>query len=228
MDKIIAKGKRIAAHLLEASADDIEFAGGDFRVTGTDKSVGIGEVAFAAYVPHNYPLDELEPGLDEQAFFDPANFNFPFAAYVCEVEVDPETGVVEIERFNAVDDVGRIVNPMLVDGQVHGGIAHGVGQALLEQAVYDESGQLVSGSLMDYALPRAQDLPSFETDRTETPCPFNPLGVKGVGEIGAIGAPPAVINAVVDALAELGVTHIDMPATPLHVWRAIQQAKSQA
>ncbi len=228
MDKIIAKGKRIAAHLLEASADDIEFADGDFRVTGTDKSVGIGDVAFAAYVPHNYPLDELEPGLDEQAFFDPANFNFPFAAYVCEVEIDPETGVVEIERFNAVDDVGRIVNPMLVDGQVHGGIAHGVGQALLEQAVYDESGQLVSGSLMDYALPRAQDLPSFETDRTETPCPFNPLGVKGVGEIGAIGAPPAVINAVVDALGELGVTHIDMPATPLHVWRAIQRAKSQA
>ena len=228
MDKVIEKGKRIAAHLLEASADDIEFSGGTFLVSGTDKSIGIGEVAFAAYVPHNYPLDELEPGLDEQAFFDPANFNFPYAAYVCEVEIDPETGVVEVAKFNAVDDVGRIVNPMLVEGQIHGGVAHGVGQALLEHAVYDDTGQLVSGSLMDYTLPRAGDLPSFDTDHTETPCPFNPLGVKGVGEIGAIGSPPAVINAIVDALSELGVTHVDMPATSLNVWQAIQHAKSQA
>lgn len=226
MDKIIDKGKKIAAHLLEASEGDIDFGGGNFTVSGTDRSVSIGEVAFAAYVPHNYPLEELEPGLDEQAFFDPANFNFPYGAYICEVEVDPETGEVDIEKFSVVDDVGNIINPMIVEGQVHGGIAHGVGQALLENTVYDENGQLVSGSLMDYTMPRADNLPSFDTDTTITPCPMNPLGVKGVGEIGAIGSPAAVINAVVNALSPLGVNHIEMPATPHSVWKAIQQASA--
>ena len=226
MDKIIAKGKKIAAHLMEAAESDIDFASGDFTVKGTDKKVNIGEVAFAAYVPHNYPLEELEPGLDETAFFDPANFNFPFGAYVCEVEIDPETGTTEIVEFTAVDDVGNIINPLLVEGQVHGGIAHGVGQALMEGAHYDDDGQLVSGSLMDYTMPRADNLPSFQTETTVTPCPMNPLGVKGVGEIGAIGAPAAVMNAVADALSAVGVNHIDMPATPQTVWKAIQQAKA--
>ncbi len=226
MDKIIDKGKKIAAHLLEASVDDIEFGGGNFQVSGTDRAVNIGEVAFAAYVPHNYPLEELEPGLDETAFFDPANFNFPYGAYVCEVEIDPETGATDILKFSIVDDVGTIINPMLLEGQVHGGTAHGIGQAMLEGTVYDDAGQLVSGSLMDYTMPRADDLPSFDTDTTVTPCPMNPLGVKGVGEIGAIGSPPAVINAIVDALSSLGVTHVDMPATPQAVWQAIQQAKA--
>ena len=224
MDKIIDKGKKIAAHLLEASVDDIEFDGGTFTVSGTDRTISIGEVAFAAYVPHNYPLEELEPGLDEQAFFDPVNFNFPFASYVCEVEVDPDTGSVSVERFTAVDDVGNIVNPMIVEGQVHGGLAHGIGQALMEGAVFDENGQPLTGSLMDYTLPRADTVPSFDLDHTVTPCPMNPLGAKGVGEIGAIGAPPAVVNAVVDALRSHGVNHIDMPVTSESVWQAIQSA----
>ena len=224
MDKIIDKGKKIAAHLLEASVDDIEFDSGTFTVSGTDRTIGIGEVAFAAYVPHNYPLEELEPGLDEQAFFDPVNFNFPFASYVCEVEVDPDTGAVSVERFTAVDDVGNIVNPMIVEGQVHGGLAHGIGQALMEGAVFDENGQPLTGSLMDYTLPRADTVPSFDLDHTVTPCPMNPLGAKGVGEIGAIGAPPAVVNAVVDALRSHGVNHIDMPVTSESVWQALQSA----
>lgn len=226
MDKIIDKGRKIAAHLLEASVDDIEFADGDFTVSGTDRTVNIGAVAFAAYVPHNYPLEELEPGLEEQAFFDPANFNFPFGAYVCEVEIDPDTGETEIVKFSAIDDVGNIVNPMLVEGQVHGGVAQGIGQALLEGAVYDADGQLISGSLMDYTMARADDVPNFDTDTTVTPCPMNPLGVKGVGEIGAIGAPAAVINAVVNALSPLGVQTIEMPATSQSVWQAIQQAQA--
>ncbi len=225
-DKIIDKGKKIAAHLLEASAEDIEFDSGTFQVAGTDKSITIAEVAFAAYVPHNYPLEELEPGLDETAFYDPVNFNFPFAAYICEVEVDPETGVTEVVKFTAVDDVGNIVNPMIVDGQVHGGIGQGISQALLENTVYDEAGQLVSGSLMDYTMARADDVPSIDTDNTVTPSPLNPLGVKGVGEIGAIGAPPAVINAIVNALAEYGIDHVDMPATSQNVWQAIQSASA--
>jgi carbon-monoxide dehydrogenase large subunit len=225
-DKIIDKGKKIAAHLLEASAEDIEFDSGTFQVAGTDKSITIAEVAFAAYVPHNYPLEELEPGLDETAFFDPVNFNFPFAAYICEVEVDPETGATEVVKFTAVDDVGNIINPMIVDGQVHGGIGQGISQAMLENTVYDEAGQLVSGSLMDYTMARADDVPSIDTDTTVTPSPLNPLGVKGVGEIGAIGAPPAVINAIVNALGEYGVDHVDMPATPQNVWQAIQSASA--
>jgi carbon-monoxide dehydrogenase large subunit len=224
MDKVIAKGKKIAAHIMEAAETDIEFDSGTFSVAGTDKSMAIGEIAFAAYVPHNYPLEDLEPGLGETAYFDPANFNFPFGAYVCEVEVDPETGTVEILQFTAIDDVGTIVNPMIVDGQVHGGLVHGIGQALLEHAVYDDDAQLLSGSLMDYALPRADNVPSFTTGTTVSPCPMNPLGVKGVGEIGAIGSPPAVINAILNALNPLGVKDIDMPATPHTVWQAIQNA----
>ncbi|NKC12642.1 MAG: molybdopterin-dependent oxidoreductase [Gammaproteobacteria bacterium] len=225
-DKIIDKGKKIAAHLMEAAVEDIEFAGGNFSVAGSDKSVNIAEVAFAAYVPHNYPLEELEPGLSEQAFFDPMNFNFPNAAYVCEVEVDPRTGQVDVASFVCVDDVGNIINPMIVQGQVHGGVAQGIGQALLENGVYDSEGQLLSGSFMDYTMPRADNVPSLVTGNTETPCPFNPLGVKGCGEIGAIGSPPAVINAVLDALRDYGVTDIEMPATPERVWEAIQAASA--
>ncbi len=223
-DKIITKAKRIAAHLLEASADDVEFADGNFTVAGTDKSVGWGDVCLSAYVPHNYPLEELEPGLEETAFYDPANFTFPAGAYACEVEVDPETGKVNICSFAAADDFGNVINPMIVDGQVHGGIAQGVGQALLENASYDGSGQLQSGSYMDYAMPRADDLPSFVVDHScQTPCTHNPLGVKGCGEAGAIGSPPAVVNAVIDALERGGhsVDHIDMPVTPARVWAAI-------
>ena len=226
MDKIVDKGRKIAAHLMEASVEDIEFDAGTFTVTGTDRSTTIGEVAFAAYVPHKYPLDELEPGLDEQAYFDPQNFNFPYAAYVCEVEIDPETGALTVEAFTAVDDVGTIVNPMIVEGQVHGGLVHGIGQALCEHVAFDDSGQPLTGSLMDYTLPRADDVCDLTLDHTVTPCPMNPLGVKGVGEIGAIGAPAAVMNAAVNALAPLGVTHIDMPATPQSVWRAIRNARA--
>ena len=226
MDKIIDKGKKIAAHMLEASADDIEFAAGSFTVSGTDKSLTIGEVALSAYVPHNYPLDELEPGLDETAFYDPANFTFPFGTQICEVEIDPDTGAVELVSMVAVDDFGNVINPMIVDGQVHGGIVQGVGQALLEGSVYDDSGQLLTASYNDYCMPRADDLPDLSIGRKETPCPHNPLGVKGCGEAGTIGGAATVMNAVVDALSPLGVTHIDMPATAETVWRAMQQAKA--
>ncbi len=223
MDKVIEKGRKISAHLLEASADDIEFADGVYKIAGTDKQITFGEVAFAAYVPHNYPLDELEPGLEESAFYDPANFTYPAGTYICEVEVDPETGVVEVCSFHASDDFGRVINPMIVAGQVHGGLAQGIGQALLEHGVYDESsGQLVSGSYMDYTMPRADNFPNFSVDTTVTECTHNPLGVKGCGEAGAIGSPPAMINAIIDALSEYGITHIDMPATPEKVWQAIQ------
>ena len=223
-EKIIAKAKRIAAHLMEASADDIELSGGNFTVAGTDKSVGWGDVCLQAYVPHNYPIEEIEPGLEETAFYDPANFTFPAGAYACEVEVDPETGKVDICSFAAADDFGNIINPMIVDGQVHGGIAQGVGQALREHAFYDSNGQLLSGSYMDYAMPRADDLPSFVVDHScQTPCTHNPLGVKGCGEAGAIGSPPAVVNAVIDALCRGGhdVSHIDMPLSPSRVWASI-------
>jgi carbon-monoxide dehydrogenase large subunit len=224
-EKIVAKGKKIAAHALEAAEADIEFADGNFTVAGTDKSMNIGEVAFAAYVPHNYPIEELEPGLDENAFFDPMNFSFPAGTHICEVEVDPDTGVVEIVNYTAVDDFGKLVNPMIVAGQVHGGIAHGVGQALLEGCAYDDNGQLLTGSFMDYCMPRADNVPSFAVDYAPTDPPHNALGIKGCGEAGAIAAPPAVINAVINALSELGVTHVDMPATPQAVWQAIQAAK---
>jgi carbon-monoxide dehydrogenase large subunit len=225
VDKIIAKGRKIAAHLLEASDADVEFTRGEFRVVGTDRSKAFAEVALAAYVPHNYPLDKLEPGLNENAFYDPTNFTFPAGSYVCEVEVDPETGAVRVARFTASDDFGNVVNPMIVEGQVHGGLAQGIGQALLEGCVYNGDGQLLTGSYMDYAMPRAADLPGFRVDTVSgTPCTHNPLGVKGCGEAGAIGSPPAVMNAVLDALAARGVTRLDMPATPYRVWQALRAA----
>ena len=218
VDKIIAKGKKIAAHLLEAADTDIEFENGEFKVKGTDKKLPFGAISLTAYVPHNYPLDKLEPGLNENAFYDPTNFTYPAGSYVCEVEVDPETGKTTVDSFVAVDDFGNIVNPMIVSGQVHGGIAQGLGQAMMEGAVYDNaSGQLLTGTYMDYTMPRADDLPSFTVDHTVTPCTHNPLGVKGCGEAGAIGSPPAFINALTDAL---GVKDIAMPATAEKVWRA--------
>ncbi|HEY3536124.1 MAG TPA: xanthine dehydrogenase family protein molybdopterin-binding subunit [Trinickia sp.] len=228
LDKIEAKAKKIAAHLLEASASDIEFGNGVFHVAGTDRTKTFAEVALAAYVPHNYPLEELEPGLDENAFYDPSNFTYPSGAYICEVEVDPDTGETRIERFTAVDDFGNVINPMIVEGQVHGGLGQGIGQALLERCVYDpDTGQLLSGSYMDYAMPRASDLPEFTVETSQgTPCTHNPLGVKGCGEAGAIGSPPAVINAIVDALAPLGVKDMQMPATPHRIWSAIQATQS--
>ncbi len=224
-EKIINKAKKIAAHLMEASEGDIELKDGQFTVAGTDKSVAWGDVTLAAYVPHNYPLEDIEPGLEETAFYDPSNFTYPSGAYCCEVEVDPETGKVTVERFSAADDFGNIVNPMIVSGQVHGGIAQGIGQALLENCAYDENGQLISASYMDYAMPRADNVPFFAVDHScQTPCTHNPLGVKGCGEAGAIGSPPSVINAVIDALNSGGhkIKHIDMPATPSRVWAAMQ------
>jgi aerobic carbon-monoxide dehydrogenase large subunit len=220
MDKIIAKGKKIAAHLLEASEADIEYDRGVFKVAGTDRKKAFGEIAFAAYVPHNFPHDKLEPGLNENAFYDPSNFTFPAGSYVCEVEVDRETGQVSIDRFTAVDDFGKVINPMIVEGQVHGGLVQGIGQALTEGCRYDATGQLLTGSLMDYCLPRAGDVPSFKIDTRETPCTHNPLGVKGCGEAGAIGAPAAVMNAITDAL---GVKDLPMPATAHTVWQALQK-----
>ncbi|SFN34204.1 carbon-monoxide dehydrogenase large subunit [Roseovarius lutimaris] len=224
-EKIINKAKKIAAHLMEASEADIELKDGAFSVAGTDKSVAWGDVTLAAYVPHNYPLEDIEPGLEETAFYDPSNFTYPSGAYACEVEVDPDTGRVTIERFSAADDFGNIVNPMIVSGQVHGGIGQGIGQALLEACAYDENGQLQTGSYMDYAMPRADDVPFYTVDHScQTPCTHNPLGVKGCGEAGAIGSPPAVVNAVIDALQSGGknVTHIDMPLSPSRVWDAMQ------
>jgi carbon-monoxide dehydrogenase large subunit len=227
VDKIVAKGKKIAAHMLEAAESDIEFKDGKFTVAGTDRSKAFGEIALAAYVPHNYPLDKVEPGLDETAFYDPTNFTFPAGTHICEVEIDPDTGAVKVVSFSACDDFGNIVNPMIVEGQVHGGLAQGIGQALLEHCVYDrETGQLLSGSLMDYALPRADDVPAFKVGTKVTPCTHNPLGVKGCGEAGAIGAPAAMMNAVMDALASAGVKHLDMPASPHRVWQALHAARA--
>ena len=229
LDKIKEKGKKIAAHLLEANPKDMEYVGGNFVVKGSpQKAIPFGQVALTAYVPHNYP-EGVEPGLEETSFYDPSNFCFPFGAHACVVEVDPDTGHVKILRYLAVDDVGNVINPMIVDGMVHGGIAQGVAQALWEEAVYDrDSGQLVSGSMMDYTLPKADMLPFYETDRTETPTPVNPLGVKGAGETGTIASTPAVVNAVVDALSGLGVDHFDaMPLTPERVWKTAQAAKSK-
>ncbi|MBC7802494.1 MAG: molybdopterin-dependent oxidoreductase, partial [Candidatus Parcubacteria bacterium] len=223
LDKVIAKGKKIAAHLMEAAEADIEYDRGVYTVKGTDRKKMFGEVAFAAYVPHNYPHDKLEPGLNENAFYDPSNFTFPAGSYVCEVEVDPETGTVKIEKFTAVDDFGRIINPMIVEGQVHGGITQGIGQAMTEGCAYDASGQLLSGSFMDYSIPRATDVPFYQVDTRETPCTHNPLGVKGCGEAGAIGAPAALMNAITDAL---GVKDMPMPATPQAVWNALKNKKA--
>ena len=227
-NKVIDKAKKIAAHVLEASEADIEFKDGQFTVAGTDKSMAFGEVALTAYVPHNYPHETLEPGLDEQAFYDPLNFTFPGGCHICEVEIDPETGVTQVVNFTAVDDVGRVINPMIVEGQVQGGVAQGIGQALLEGCVYDDTGQLLTGSLNDYCMPRADDLPNISVGTHTTLCAHNTLGVKGCGEVGAIGSPPAVINAIVDALSSLGVNDISMPATPEKVWRAMQSASTAA
>jgi carbon-monoxide dehydrogenase large subunit len=227
MDKVIAKGKKIAAHLLEASDADIEFKDGMFTVAGTDRSKSLGEVALTAYVPHNFPHEELEPGLDETAFYDPKNFTFPSGAHIAEIEIDPDTGHLTVIGFTASDDFGRIINPMIVEGQVHGGLAQGIGQALLEGCVYDkDTGQLLTGSYNDYAMPRADDLPNFALSTHVTLCAHNPLGVKGCGEAGAIGAPAAIANAIVDALKPLGVKHVEMPATPERLWRVIQQHKT--
>jgi carbon-monoxide dehydrogenase large subunit len=219
-DKIISKGKRIAAHMLKAEFETVEFTDGQFLVRDSNQSLGFGEVAFAAYVPADYPED-LEPGLSEKAFYDPENFTYPAGTHIAEVEIDEATGVVELANFVAVDDFGHVINPMIVDGQVHGGVAQGAGQALLEQAVYDDFGQLQSGSYMDYCMPRADDVPDFVVDTTVTPCTHNPLGVKGCGEAGAIGSPAAIMNAVSHAL---GDNEISMPATSEKVWRALQNA----
>ena len=227
-EKIINKMKKIAAHLMEASDGDIELKDGTFSVAGTDKSLAWGDVTLAAYVPHNYPLEDIEPGLEETAFYDPANFTYPAGAYACEVEVDPETGQVTIEKFTTADDFGNVMNPMIVDGQVHGGLAQGIGQALLENTAYDENGQLLSASYMDYAMPRAKDVPMFTVDHSNgTPCTHNPLGVKGCGEAGAIGATPTVVNAVIDALQSGGhkIDHVDMPMSPSNVWAAMHAAE---
>ena len=229
MDKIVAKGKKIAAHLLEAAEEDIEFANGSFAVAGTDRAVPFAQVAFTAYVPHNYPIETLEPGLDETAFYDPSNFTYPAGAYVAEIEIDRETGVVELVNFTGADDFGRIINPMVVEGQVHGALVQGIGQALYENTVYDPAtGQLKTGSFMDYCMPRADNLISFRLETNTTLCAHNPLGVKGCGEAGTIGAPPAIMNAVADALAPLGIADLDMPATPERVWRALARQQQHA
>jgi aerobic carbon-monoxide dehydrogenase large subunit len=225
LDKVEAKAKKVAALCMEASEADIEFKDGRFTVKGTDKGMAFHEVALNAYVAHKFTGAELEPGLKEGAFFDPTNFTFPAGVHICEVEVDPETGVTRIDKWTAVDDFGSVINPMIVEGQVHGGIAQGIGQALLENTIYDKQGQLVTASFMDYTMPRADDLPSFELAFNNVPAPSNPLGIKGCGEAGAIAAPPAVINAITDAL---GHEDLAMPATPQVVWKAVQKMKKMA
>jgi aerobic carbon-monoxide dehydrogenase large subunit len=224
LDKVEAKAKKVASHLLEAAETDIVFKDGKFTVAGTDKSAAWGEVALQAYIAHKFSGQQLEPGLKEGAFYDPVNFTFPAGCHICEVEVDAETGETRIVNWTAVDDFGVLINPMIVEGQVHGGIAQGVGQAMLEGAVYDRDGQLITGSLMDYTMPRADDLPSFKIDMTETKCPSNPLGIKGCGEAGAIAAPAAVINAITNAI---GNEDLAMPATAQAVWTAMHKGNSQ-
>ena len=226
IEKVIEKGKKIAAHKFEANLDDIEFSDGKFIVKGSPHShhsATFSDIALRAYIPHHYP-DGLEPGLDFSSFYDPVNFTYPFGCHIAVVEVDKETGAVKLNRFIAVDDVGNIINPMIVDGQIHGGVVQGIGQALFEGAEYDQNGQLTNGSYMDYCMPRADDVPMIETASQVTPCPHNPLGVKGAGEAGTIGSAPAVVNAVIDALWSGGhkVKDIRMPLTPERVWRAMQ------
>jgi carbon-monoxide dehydrogenase large subunit len=225
--KVVAKARKVAAHLLEASEDDLEFSGGRFGVRGTDKGVGIGDVAFATFQSHNFP-EGVEPSLDSDATFDPETFSFPHGTHLAAMEVDTETGRATLRSYVCVDDVGTAVNPLLVEGQVHGGLAQGIAQALFEEANYDEQGTLVNGTFVDYTLPSAADLPSFTTDRTETPSTTNPLGVKGVGEAGTIASTPAIVNGVLDAVRHLGVTDVEMPCTPQRVWRAIQAAKGRS
>ncbi len=219
LDKVEMKAKKIAAHLMEADESDIVIENGELKVAGTDKTVPWFQVALAAYTAHNLPPG-MEPGLKETAFYDPSNFTFPAGCYIAEVEVDPETGKTEIVQFVAADDFGNIINPLIVEGQVHGGLAQGIGQAMLEAVKYDpETGQLLTASYMDYAMPRADDLPFFKLSHQNTPCPSNPLGVKGCGEAGAIGSPPALMNAITDAIGNNSLT---MPATPMKVWQALQ------
>ena len=227
-EKVVDKAKKIAAHMLEAAEDDIEFEGGRFSVAGSpDQNVTMGDVAGAAFLAADLP-EGMEPGLNENMVFDPPNFTFPFGAHICATEVDTETGKVRIRDYYAVDDCGPVVNPVIVDGQLHGGLAQGIAQALYEEAIYDEDGTLVTGSMVDYMIPGAPELPKFTLERTVTPSPTNPLGVKGAGEAGTIGSPPAVINAIIDALEPFGVKHIDMPASPMRVWKAIQDAKGES
>lgn len=214
----------IAAHLLEAAPDDVDFADGNFSVKGSpSRSKAFGEIALAAYLAHNIPSD-MEPGLEATSFFNPSNFVYPFGTHIAVVEVDIETGNVHLRRYVAVDDFGNVINPMIVDGQLHGGIAQGVSQALWEAAVYDSNGQLLTGSLMNYVVPKAELLPFYETDRTVTTTPVNPLGMKGAGEAGTIASTAAVANAVIDALAPFGITHLDMPLTPGKIWSAVHGA----
>jgi carbon-monoxide dehydrogenase large subunit len=225
LDKVKAKGRKIAAHLLEANEQDLVFEGGKWSVKGSPgKAKTWGEVSLMAYLAHNLPQG-MEPGLEATSFFDPPNFTFPFGAHVAVVEVDAETGQTKLLKYVAVDDVGRVINPMIVDGMVHGGIAQGVGQALWEHGVYSDDGQLLAATMMDYALPKADQLPSYETERTVTPSPVNPLGIKGAGETGTIAATPTVANAVIDALAPFGIAHIDMPLTPDKIWKAVKAAR---
>ncbi|WP_121062652.1 xanthine dehydrogenase family protein molybdopterin-binding subunit [Chachezhania antarctica] len=224
-EKVIDKAKKIAAFMMESPDGEVEFDDGVFSLKGTNKNVPWGDVVLKAYIPHDFPIEMIEPGLEETAFYDPVNFTYPSGAYACEVEVDPATGKVEVKSFAAADDFGVVINPMIVEGQVHGGLAQGIGQALLEHAVYDADGQFMSASYMDYSMPRADDLPMYRVDHSAlTPCTHNPLGVKGCGEAGAIGSPPALVNAVIDAIQHSGrtdVTHIDMPLTPARVWSAL-------
>jgi carbon-monoxide dehydrogenase large subunit len=220
-DKVLAKARTLAAHMMECAESDVDFASGQFSVRGTGTSTALGDVVLAAHVAHNLP-DGMEPGLDADATFDPVNFSFPHGTHLCATEVDTETGAVKIRSYVCVDDIGEVVNPLIVEGQVHGGLAQGIAQALFEEAVHDESGTLTTATLADYLVPSAADLPSFTTDRTVTRADSNPLGVKGVGEAGTIASTPAVVNAVIDAVRHLGVTDIEMPCTPMRVWKAIQ------
>jgi carbon-monoxide dehydrogenase large subunit len=226
-DRIVEKAKPMAAALIEADANDLEFKDGSFRVVGTDKAINLVDVAKASYAPMGPLTQKFGVGLAADGNFSPEPPSHPNGSHVCELEVDPETGEVTIDRYYVVDDLGRVLNPMIVIGQMHGGVAQGIGQALYEHQIYDrDSGQLLSGSFMDYTMPRAVMLPAFETALEEVPCKTNPIGVKGIGESGTIGAPPTVINAIIDALKPLGVDRIDMPATPMRVWQAIQGARA--
>jgi len=226
VDKVILKAKKLAAHMLEVSPDDIEFANGKATVRGVPGAEKtIQEIALAASVAYDLP-EGMEPFLDETTYYDPPNCTYPFGTHICVVEVDRESGVIELKRYVAVDDVGNVVNPLIVDGQIHGGIAQGLAQALYEGAVYDDNGELITGTLTEYAVPRASMVPFYELDRTVTPTPVNPLGVKGAGEAGTIASTPAVANALIDAVAHLGIKHIDMPITPERMWRAIAGAQA--
>jgi carbon-monoxide dehydrogenase large subunit len=227
-ERVIDKARMLAAHLLEAADEDVEFSGGSFSVRGTpERSLPLGAIAFEAFTAHNLP-DGMEPNLEASSHYDPPNFTFPFGTHVCVVEVDAETGSVHLLRYVAVDDCGNQINPMIVEGQIHGGIVQGAAQALFEEAVYDDDGNLVTATLLDYMVPSASEFPSFELGHTVTPSPSNPMGVKGIGEAGTIAATPAVMNAIVDALSPFGVHDIAMPASPERVWRAVQTARSQA